>query len=87
MLFRSRQVRKVYLAKTVSIPPMQEVEVPTYTKGKGETSRPMMFEPCDNLFYSIQVLAPRMLLDPRDRRPRIRLFNPSEALLAVNVHR
>ena len=31
----ARQVRKVYLAKTVSIPSMREVEVPTYTKSIG----------------------------------------------------
>ena len=40
----ARQVRKVYLAKTVMIPPMQEVEVPTYMKNYISTSRPRMFE-------------------------------------------
>ena len=83
----ARQVRKVYLAKTVMIPPMQEVEVPTYMKNYISTSRPRMFEPQEDLLFSANVLAPRMLLDARDSRPRIRLFNPGEAAVQVNIHR
>ena len=83
----ARQVRKVYLAKTVMIPPMQEVEVPTYMKNYISTSRPRMFEPQEDLLFSANVLAPRMLLDARDSRPRIRLFNPGETAVQVNIHR
>ena len=72
----ARQVRKVYLAKAVVIPPMQEVEVPTYLRDRRCNTRPMMFEPDTSLFFDAKVLAPRMLLDPRDQRPRVRLFNP-----------
>ena len=82
----ARQTRRVYLAKVVTIPPMQEAEVPTYSRAQGRSSRPQMFEPRSTLFFDTKALAPRMLIDPRDDFPRIRLFNPSLEPLTVNIH-
>ena len=83
----ARQVRKVYLAKAVLIPPMREVEVPTYVKTPSKTSRPKMFEPNPNLFFDTHTLALRMLLNTRDAHPRVRLFNPSDEAITVKIHR
>ena len=66
---------------------MREVEVPTYVKTPSKTSRPKMFEPNPHLFFDTHTLAPRMLLDPRDAHPRVRLFNPSDEAITVNIHR
>ena len=82
----ARQIRRVYLAKMVTIPPMQEAEVPTYSRSQGRSSRPQMFEPRSSLFFDTKVLAPRMLIHPCDETPRIRLFNPSLEPLTVNIH-
>ena len=82
----ARQTRRVYLAKVVTIPPMQEAEVPTYSRAQGRSTRPQMFEPRSTLFFDTKVLAPRMLIHPCDDFPRIRLFNPSLEPLTVNIH-
>ena len=80
------QTRRVYLAKMVTIPPMQEAEVLTYSRSQGLLLRPQMFEPRSTLFFDTKVLAPSMLIHPCDDFPRIRLFNPSLEPLTVNIH-
>ena len=47
----------------------------------------MMFEPDTTLFAQTHTLAPRMLFDSRDYRPRVRLFNPDQEDVRVQIHR
>ena len=88
-LFNSYGVRKksrVYVRTAVAIEPGQEMEIPTYVKRPTRARRPQMFEPKEDLQAYSGVVAPRMLFDPRDDRPRVRLFNPTSESVTVPVH-
>ena len=83
----ARQRSKVFMRKTVQIPPNTEVEVPTYVRRSTPPMRPQMFEPNADLFEQTNAIAPCMIFDSRDEHPRVRLHNPSEVPIWVTVNR
>ena len=83
----ARVKNRVYLAQTVVLPPLREVEVPTYLRSHQPSSRTQMFEPTETMHGDTGALAPRMLFDPTDQHPRVRLFNPTNMDVTVGVHR
>ena len=83
----ARVKNRVYLAQIVVLPPMREVEVPTYLSHHHPSNRPQMFEPSETMHDDTGALSPRMLFDSTDRHPRVRLFNPTNKEVTVGVHR
>ena len=83
----ARARNRVFLAKAVSLPPLQEVEVPTYVRARIPSKRPQLFEPHAESLERICALAPRMMFGGDDCHPRVRLYNPTEQTVTVGVHR
>ena len=83
----ARARKRVFLARAVNLPPLTEVEVPTYIRGRHVTPRPQMFEPKEEFFEETGTLAPRMIFESTDHHPRMRIFNPTETTVTVGIHR
>ena len=83
----ARHRSKVFLRKTVQVPPHSEVEVPTEVRRPSIPGRPQVFEPNQDLLRKANMIAPRMLFDPRDEHPRVRLFNPNDSPVWITVNR
>ena len=87
-LFNQRGVQKaarVYTAQCVVLEPNTEAEVPTYIKRDDSPHTPQLFEPSGKLWSDASVVAPRMIFDPRDEHPRVRLYNPTNRPVTVGV--
>jgi hypothetical protein len=83
----ARRRSAVFVAQTVTVPARQETEIPTYIKTSGTAMRPYMYEPAEHLYLNTGLVAPRMLFEPRDRHPRVRLFNPTNEAISIQIHR
>ena len=89
-LFNRHGVQKtarVFVAHHITIPPRTEAEVPTYIRRHDSPRQPQLFEPNGMLWSDVMVVAPRMIFDPRDEHPRVRLYNPSDRSITVGVSR